>query len=208
MGVILSIIVLISLSAILKTKEGRVPNRFKYWALIGLIGVPISLAPFLGGAPNNTAGQSPSSPPPTIATNQIIPLGTEQQVLPDRAISVSGSNTFSSISVSNPLMEPIQAEGGQLVGVYINIRNTGSQSGNMFWSGFQLKDAQGRTYDKLQDFAELVTLTTWSKEQGLTDAGDQLFPGASVRTVMVFRVSPDAQGLKLVANGNKEFSIY
>jgi hypothetical protein len=47
-GWILSPVVLFALNQLMPEKEGKPPNRFALWALIGLIGVPLSWAPILG----------------------------------------------------------------------------------------------------------------------------------------------------------------
>jgi hypothetical protein len=210
-GVILSLVVLFTLSAILKPKDGKVPNRFKYWILSGIVGVPLSLMPFMGSGGSNqgtpqVTGDS-SGQMTGIAFGQIVPRGSASPVRGDRSLVVSNSSTLPSISVSNPFMDPIQSKGGELVAVYMTISNTGNASGNMFWTTFQLVDSQGRRYDNIQDFNELITLGAWAKEQGLAEPGDQLFPGASAQTVAVFRVAPGAQGLYLLVNQDKKFAI-
>ena len=103
-------------------------------------------------------------------------------------------------------MEPVLSKGGRLIAVYMTIRNTGKESGNLYWTTLQLVDNQGRKYDKIEDFEDSVTVNSWAKGQGMAETGDQLFPGAAAQTVTVFRVSPDAEGLRLLAN-NKYFSI-
>ena len=65
----------------------------------------------------------------------------------------------------------------------------------------------GITGFQIEDFEEVITVKTWIKEQGIAQAGDQLFPGAAAQTVAVFRVSPDAAGLRLAVNNDKYFSI-
>jgi hypothetical protein len=56
-GMLLSPIVLVILNNRLKAKEDKVPNRFAIWALIGIVGVPLSLSPFMGGETNPSSGQ-------------------------------------------------------------------------------------------------------------------------------------------------------
>lgn len=202
-GVILSLVVLFTLSAVLKPKDGKVPNRFKYWMLAGIIGVPLSVAPFMGGGGNNSGGPQIAGFP----SGKAVPLGATSSVRGDRSLSVSRSDTLPSISVDNPFMEAIQSKGGELVAIYMTVSNTGNASGNMFWTTFQLVDSQGRRYDNIQDLNELITLGAWAKQQGLADPGDQLFPGASAQTVAVFRVAPGAQGLYLLVNQDKKFAI-
>jgi hypothetical protein len=56
-GWITSPLVLFSLNRIPKDKEGKHPNRFLIWALAGIIGAPLSLAPIIASADRK------SSPP-------------------------------------------------------------------------------------------------------------------------------------------------
>ena len=207
LGVIFSIAVLFALSAIMKQKNGNNPNRFLVWSLIGIIGAPLSCSPFFGNAEKKSG--EPKNDTTRIASSnsdQIIPIGNEGEVREDRSLTVTNSTSLSSISVSNQLMEPVLSKGGILIAVYMTIRNTGKESGNLYWTTFQLVDNQGRKYDKIEDFEESLTVNAWAKEQGMAETGDQLFPGAAAQTVIVFRVSPDAGGLRLLAN-NKYFSI-
>ncbi len=52
-GLLASPLVLYLLSRTLKIRDGKQPNRFIPWALIGIIGVPVSLLPFSSTPPNN-----------------------------------------------------------------------------------------------------------------------------------------------------------
>ena len=201
LGVIVSMAVLFALSAIMKPKNGNHPNRFLVWSLIGIIGAPLSCAPFLGnavkkpGEPRIDAARIASS-----NSNQIVPIGNEGDVREDRTLTVTSSSSLPSISTSNQFMDPVLPKGGRLIAVYMTIRNIGKESGNLYWTTLQLVDNQGRKYDKIEDLEESVTVNTWAKEQGMAEAGDQLFPGAAAQIVTVFRVSPDAEGLRLLAN--------
>ena len=71
---------------------------------------------------------------------------------------------------------------------------------------FKLTDSQGGKYDDIEDFSETMTINSWAESLGLADSGDQLFPGASAKTVVVFRVALDAGGLILNVN-DKKFRI-
>jgi len=55
LGWITSPVVLVILNNVMKEKEGKQPNRFLVWSLIGIIGAPISLAPIIGSMNNNTS---------------------------------------------------------------------------------------------------------------------------------------------------------
>jgi len=50
LGWITSPIVLFGLNRILKEKDGQQPNRFLIWALLGIVGAPLSLAPIIASA--------------------------------------------------------------------------------------------------------------------------------------------------------------
>jgi len=110
------------------------------------------------------------------------------------------------ISPDNQFMKPVESKGGKLMVIYMSLKNTGQKSGNMFWSKFQLIDNQGRKYDEIEDFEETISINSWLESKGLEETGNQLFPGATAQTAKVFRVAPDADGLKLTIN-NANFNI-
>lgn len=207
LGLFVSPAVLFGLNKLMKPKEGKPPKRFLTWALIGIVGAPLSFAPLLNNSTGGTGTPAVSSEPSEQQGSQVVPLGATDQVRADRSLRVTSSQVFDSISAGNEFIEPVESKGGKLIGVFMSIENTGKESGNMFWTEFQLEDSQGRKYDDVEDFAEIMTVNSWAKNQGLAEAGDQLFPGATANTVAVFRVAPDAQDLKLIVNGDKRFSI-
>jgi len=47
LGWVTSPLALLILSKAMISKDGKTPNRFKRWALVGIIGAPLSLAPFI-----------------------------------------------------------------------------------------------------------------------------------------------------------------
>lgn len=59
LGWITSPIVLLILNNVMKKKDGKQPNRFLVWSLIGIVGAPISLAPVVSNM--NTASTSSSN---------------------------------------------------------------------------------------------------------------------------------------------------
>ncbi|NLQ05068.1 DUF3862 domain-containing protein [Cylindrospermopsis raciborskii] len=61
LGWITSPIVLFVLNRILKEKDGKHPNRFLIWALAGIIGAPLSLAPIIGSADRKSSTPNTSS---------------------------------------------------------------------------------------------------------------------------------------------------
>ena len=52
-----------------------------------------------------------------------------------------------------------------------------------------------------------MTVSRWAKNKGLAETGDQLFPGGTANSAIVFRVAPNANDLKLLVNDNKIFNI-
>lgn len=174
----------------------------------GFFTLMVVAALVVGGNQNKAAdsGTSKSGDVSSVQSEQVIPVGTFADVKNDRAVQINSSEVVNQIQPNNEFMKPVGAKGGKLVVVYMTLKNTGSESGNMFWSQFQLVDSQGRKYDKIEDFEEGVSINTWLDEQGLENVGDQLFPGAAAKTANVFRVAPDASDLKMVASG-KVFNI-
>ena len=218
-GLIASPLVLFGLNKVVKKKDDKQPNRFLRWALIGIIGAPFCVGIQTAMIGTSTTGGS-SSPSSSGSSSQVAPstdggqaavgaikVGTEDLVREDRSLTVTGSEEHSSISSSNQFMDPVPAKGGKLIAVFMTIKNTGNESGNMFWTDFKLVDSQGRKYDDVEDFTEIMTINDWAKGLGLADNGDQLFPGATAKTVAVFRVAPDAEGLQLLVNDNRLFDI-
>lgn len=137
---------------------------------------------------------------------KVVAVGTFGDVKSDRALRVNRSVILDAIQTSNPYVEPVESKGGKLVAVSLTVRNTGNESGNMFWTQFKLRDSQGRLFDDLEDFQDISTINAWAKEQGLSDSGDQLFPGGTADVVQVFRVSPDAKEMQLMVD-NQVFEI-
>jgi|694.fasta_scaffold78474_4 hypothetical protein len=68
-GLVASPLVLYLLTRTLKAKNGKQPNRFIPWALIGIVGVPLCLLPFSGN-PSNNQSQIPQQ---TISKERQIP---------------------------------------------------------------------------------------------------------------------------------------
>ena len=173
--------------------------------LFGIIGVPSCLAFF--GVTTETATR-PSDDIVASRPPAAVPLGIEAKIRNDRSLKVTSSRTYSQISSSNPFLDmSVQSKGGKLIAVFMTVKNTGQESGNLFWTKFQLRDSQERIYDSIEDFQDLMIINMWAEEQGFEDAGNQLFPGGTAEIVVVFRVSPDAENLTLIANNKCCFAI-
>jgi hypothetical protein len=154
-----------------------------------------------GAAPVETDTQEQSESVAKEASEaQLVPVGTELAVRNDRSVKITGSEMTESIKPSNEFLTPIEAKGGKLAIVYLTLKNTGSESGNMMFTQFTLVDSQGRQYSELEDFEELVSLNTWLEDKGLAKPEDQLFPSGEAQSARVFRVAPDSEGLQLSVN--------
>ncbi len=146
--------------------------------------------------------KSTASPAPKVAKSQppkdnLISVGVMANVRTDRAVKVNKVKTFDRIVTNNQFVTPIEGKGGKLIVVYITLKNTGNESGNMAWSGFRLEDREGRKYDEIDNS---MTKLLWIEEQGLDPASEQIFPGGTAQTAKIFRVANDASNLKLAVN--------
>lgn len=136
-----------------------------------------------------------------VASSQIPVEDAWVNVRSDRAIQIGEVETVDQIAPYNEYADPVESKGGQLVVVNMKLRNTGQESGDMMWTEFKLIDSEGRKYDDVDDFNEMVSIDMWLEDQGLDKASSQMFPGATIETAKVFRVAPDASGFKLAVNG-------
>jgi hypothetical protein len=166
----------------------------------GLVFLLVLVALFAGNANRSANGGGSGSSKASIAVN------TMADVKSDRAVQIERSEIMDSIPSNNQFMKSVEAKGGKLIVVYMTLKNTGKESGNMFWSKFILTDSQERKYSEIEDFQEIVSIGAWLKVQGLEEATSQLFPGATAKTAKVFRISPDASNLKMMSN-DKIFNI-
>ncbi len=133
-------------------------------------------------------------------SSNVVPIGVWGAVRDDRAVQISSSKIDTSIFSTTYGFDAIAQKGGKIAVVFMTLKNTGSKSGDLDWSGFRLVDGQGREYDPLEDAEDIVVFSRWLKENGLGDSDDQLFPGATVQTAKGFRIAPDASNLMLKVN--------
>ncbi|NJN60014.1 MAG: DUF4352 domain-containing protein [Leptolyngbyaceae cyanobacterium SL_5_9] len=158
----------------------------------GFVALIIVATLFLGGNANRTtnSGAGDSNISSSTQPQESIPVGTSTDIRDDRAVQIERSETVDSIPSGNQFIKPVDAKGGKLVVVYMTLTNTGQESGNMFWTKFQLIDNQGRKYDEIEDFEEIVSIDAWLESQGLEKASNQLFPGATPKLPKSFVLLP------------------
>ena len=75
LGLIASPLVLLILNNTMKEKDGKQPNRFLVWSLIGIIGAPLCIAPFAG---NKTKSPNAGSNSVPNKTELLAPAPVEQ----------------------------------------------------------------------------------------------------------------------------------
>jgi len=150
----------------------------------------------------SSSGGSPLANP----SSNVVPIGTLAKVRKDYAIRIEGSEVVDSISVEHPFMKVVTGNGEYLLVVYVTFKNIGSESGNMTSQRFQLVDDQARKYDEIENAGEKLTVWSWLDSKELSKAEDQLSAGSTAKTAKVFRVAPDAVGLKMMVN-NITFSL-
>ncbi|MGK7889782.1 MAG: DUF4352 domain-containing protein [Leptolyngbyaceae cyanobacterium] len=129
---------------------------------------------------------------------EAIPLNTAQSVQGNREVTVLRSESLETITAE--FMEPVEEKGGKLIVVYVELKNTGNQSGSMMFTQFQLADSQGRQYDEISGLEQLTTVNSWLAAQGLGRSTDQMLPGGTNQTAKIFRVASDAEGFTLIVN--------
>jgi hypothetical protein len=206
--------------AVLDEKKPQTRLRvLKYYGVTSIIMTLISFGAFSSTAAENSVYTPPNYSSPLAETTSTATISTYTPVVErmsspsptdigkwanvrsDRAIQVTEVNTVSQISPNNEFATPVDSKGGQLVVVTMKLKNIGQESGDMMWTDFKLIDTQGRKYDDVDDFSEILSIDMWLGDQGLDKAGSQMFPGETIETAKVFRVAPDASNFKLAVNG-------
>lgn len=127
-----------------------------------------------------------------------VPLGVTKKVRGNRTVLIQGIETY--FSISSEFLGTVTSDGGKLVAVYMKLGNTGTRSGDMTFSSFQLTDSSNRKYEPLDDFEDMVIINSWIEDRGLKYPDSQMFPGGSIETVIVFRTPQDATGFKINVN--------
>lgn len=110
-GMVLSPIVLVVLNNVMKAKNEKVPNRFAIWALAGIVGVPLSLAPFMGGETNTSSNQNIEAPKSekTESKSKATQKSVQKNEVDTFTFTTDGyierlNNAFSSVATDTPLI--------------------------------------------------------------------------------------------------------
>lgn len=123
----------------MSAKDDKVPNRFLAWALIGIVGVPLSIAPLVALSGKHNASTSPT---PTLENNSSQPTysDTEQQSQPTEVPGVNMEN-YNRIKIGMSYDEISRILGEQGTEMSRGDFN-GSQSVTYFWKarGFSVSN--------------------------------------------------------------------
>jgi hypothetical protein len=194
------------LNKVMQGKEGKQPNRFAAWALIGIIGAPISLTVSNPGfqqalKEDTEQNQRGSSENRAEASSE---SANEQEPAPS-------SVTAGDFTLSDVRIEPYKGDtsgadiAGELWVVYASVTNNSKKTEIPGYSmSTEVTDSEGRTF-KAADFT--VTSNAIVDEafggQKVTRFTDGILPGSTRKNVQVgvFDVSEGAQGLRLCAGG-------
>lgn len=129
--------------------------------------------------------QSQATPAKLPGMNQAVQVG-EVALLVASAQNAGKSITYSSFG------NKLEAA-GTWVAVKIRIANTSNKTKSLGTWDFELTDSQGRTYEaSSQSF-------TYAIFQSLKSPSDPIPPGSAIETTLLFDVTANATGLKLVA---------
>lgn len=108
----------------------------------------------------------------------------------DRTVTVTSILQSDGLQTNNQFADPVT---GTIIYVEFTVQNTGTDSGNIMFSSFELSDGQGRNYSEITDF----TYSLWRGERGYGSRGDDMFPGESRQEIAAFRVAPDANNFRM-----------
>jgi hypothetical protein len=203
LGLLASPGVLFLLNKTMQGKEDKRPNRFAAWALIGIIGAPISLAVSNPGFRSGyEKGYSEAKNEKTQESNDT--EGTSQEAGPT---SVSAGD----FTLSNVRIEPYKGDtkgadvAGELWAVYADVKNDSKETKVPGYSmSTEVIDSEGRKY-KSADF--VVTSNAIVDEafggEKVTRFTDGILPGSTRTNVQVgvFDVTKGAKDLRLCAGG-------
>jgi len=209
-GLLASPGVLFLLNKIMKEKEGKRPNRFAVWALIGIIGAPISSAIGIGALIVFDIAITPPQAPRLTGVHGSSSGGStppkEQEVDPPVTSVTSGDFTLSKVKIKPYSGDTKGADvAGELWVVYASVTNNSKETKvPSFNVATEVRDSEGRTFEAA-DF--VVTSNSIVDETfggaKVTRFTDGVLPGSTRDNVQVgvFDVTKGAKGLQLCVGG-------
>jgi len=191
---------LINPSWVRVTTRGKAAKIYLGLAFIFLILIAITPS---APAPQPQSAISPSSGKPTtktsspsvaVAKSQIYKIG-EKVSIKDWELTAEASlkpgKTLEWSEFGNS-----QTASGKWLVVPVTIKNSSQDAKEVSYSNFQVVDAAGKTYQHWGDLFTASMYVEYRKRQPLINPV-QVVSGGTVRSFLLFDVSPDAKGLKL-----------
>ena len=202
LGLLVSPGVLFLLNKTMQGKEGKRPNRFATWALIGIIGAPISL---VIGNPGFRSGYEKGYNETKSESPQTATEAKEEPKEPPVSSITAGDFTLSNVRI-----EPYKGDvkgadvAGELWVVYADVKNDSKETKVPGYNvSTEVKDSEGRKY-KAADFAvttNAIVDEAFGNSKKVTRFSDGILPGSTRENVEVgvFDVTKGAKDLKLCA---------
>jgi len=184
--------------------------KFGCGGLIGLVVLIGIITAISNGGKSNTASVAPgnaaASPASPAASPVSSPASTKPATQASAAPKVGDTVTKGnwaytvtkvdkpgkSIDTGNQFIK-LDALGTWLA-VYTTLKNVGNANFPINTTDFQLQDAAGTKSDVT---SHIVEMDTWLDKNNLKQLGEQIPPGISFDTALLFDVNPDAKGFKL-----------
>ena len=202
LGLLTSPAVLYALNQQMKPKEGKQPNRFAAWALIGIIGAPISLAI---GNPAFRQGYEQGASVPESTSGENSP-NKENQKNKESAADIVTAGDF---TISNVKIKPYQGDtkgadiAGELWAVYASVTNNSKETNvpahNLTTEVIDKEDRKFKSADFVITSNAIVDEAFGG--ENVTRFTDGILPGSTRNDVEigVFDVTKGATGLRLCA---------
>lgn len=215
-GLIVSPIVLLILNNAMKPLGEKVPNRFRTWALIGIIGAPLSLGIFGAVVPSNDVARDSkpreevTSSSPTQKTSQTPSANAKPKAVATPPASPKNTSvSVGDFAISNISIRPFTGDtknadvAGKLWVVFGDVTNDGNETAVPAYSmSTSLKDSKDRSF-KEADMAIAMNAIVDEAFGGkkVLRFTDGVLPGSTRKNVQigVFDVSPSSQGLRFCA---------
>ncbi|WP_449417860.1 DUF4352 domain-containing protein [Phormidium nigroviride] len=190
---------LINPSWVRVTTRGKVAKIYLSFAFIFLIFITIT-AP--APPPQSEIGSSPATPALTkinspnvaVAKSQVYQIG-QQVSIKDWELTAEAALKPGKTLQWSEFGNSETASGKWLV-VPIALKNSSQDAKEVSHSNFQVVDAAGRTYQHWENFFTASMYVQYRKRQPLITPV-KVVSGGTVRSFLIFDISPDAKGLKL-----------
>lgn len=172
--------------------EKHPENRAPFDVLLSQLGTFQFKRKYPGGDPSTGGQPQPTQPP--AQGGSIIGQVIEYTGYFDKGkLRATVTDAKEALTVPASDLYPEQRAKGKFVLVFLDVVNLGNESTEIA-SGVKLRDNKGRVFDQ----ADTQVLRNAAEANNLTVPYDDVQPGLTEKTVVVFDVAPDAAGYLLV----------